>query len=536
MSMNTTDNHDSNHSTTNDPQGDNMNDDSNPQPQPALLIWTKPDGTTETGTFADIGQRYYADGYGQDGHSLTPAASPEATDEPEHFPMEGRDEDTDDEATEVPAPVVEVVTATAITAADVAEVVSRRTAAANRTDWTTAVHEDDREAAEADKAMLIAAGLTPGRTYFAPGTPLVQWGLDKWRTERQSLDDMPRLDVAAQEVAEAVRAERRDDTTVAYPSELRMEVDSGRLVLTRGGGGLQIERHGLQRLAAGFPGMLPGAAFRGTMTADETAYLWNSRASRRLSGSRDTVLRHRDAPDGSGRSLYAVVSSSYGAHDADAIAQDLARMTPGDVSGAVVYDADRAALTWELASMRDVPPVVGEVWKAGLRGGSKDDGTGSAWNSGAFWRAICCNLTTEVLETSRSRQRHRGQHVAEAFRVQLLEAWKAMGPAFDTFRNRWTVLADTAATDILGGDSVADAIANLVDQDKGLRDAVGIKRDALVAMLLQSHSSDPGDSLADVVNAVTRLHEAKLAIPARAAVEAHAGVMVMDFANRVVSA
>jgi hypothetical protein len=272
------------------------------------------------------------------------------------------------------------------------------------------------------------------------------------------------------------------------------------------------------------------------MTADETAYLWNSRAPRMLDAARSTVLRHRDAPDGSGRSLYAVVSPSYGAHDADAIAQDLARMAPGDVSGAVVYDADRAALTWELASMRDVPPVVGEVWKAGLRGGSKDDGTGSAWNSGAFWRAICCNLTTEVLETSRSRQRHRGQHVSERFRVQLLEAWKAMGPAFDTFRNRWTVLADTAATDILGGDSVTDAIANLVDQDKGLRDAVGIKRDALVAMLLQSHSNDPGDSLADVVNAVTRLHEAKLTIPARAAVEAHAGVMVMDFAGRVVSA
>ena len=531
--MNPNNNHDSNHSTTNDPQGETMNDDSNPQPQ--ILRWMKPDGTTETGIFADIGQRYYAEGYGQEGHSLTPVAA-EAADEPEHFPMEAHDEDTADEDTEVPSPVVEMVTATALTAADVAEVVSRRTAAADRTDWTTEVHEQDREAAEADAQMLRDAGLTPGRTLFAPGTPLVQWGLDKWRTERQKLDDMPRLDVAAQEVAAAVRAERRQDTEVAYPSELRMEVDGDRLVLTRGGGNLQIERHGLQRLAAGFPGLLPGAAFRGTMEAHETAYLWNSRAPRMIGESRNVVLRHRDAPDGSGRSLYAVVSPSYGAHDAGAIAQDLARVLPSDVSGTIAYDADRVSLSWELASMRDVPPVVGEVWKAGLRGGSKDDGTGSAWNSGAFWRAICCNLTTEVLETSRSRQRHRGEHVAERFRVQLFSAWKAMGPAFDTFRNRWTVLAETMATDVLGGDSVADAIANLVDQDKGLQRAAGIKRDALVAMLLQSHSNEPGDSLADVVNAVTRLHDSRLAIPARAAVEEHAGLMVMDFADRVVSA
>jgi hypothetical protein len=512
-------------------ENDNMEANTNTNDAAArILVWTKPDGPAETGTYAELGQRYYTEGYGKDGHSLRPlmAAAPEP------------DEDEDDAPT-VEGPTLSVVTATPtatvapspVTAAVVAETIARREGAADRKDWTTDVHEDDRKAAEADAQMLKDMGLTPGRTLFAPGTPLVRWGLDTWKAERVKLDAMPGLHESAEAIRAEVAAEDRIDTVVRFPSELTLEATTDGLIMSRGGGSLRIERHGLQRLAAAMPGMLPGAAFRSTMSADEIAHLWNSRAARGCGRppKGGLVLRHRRAADGEGRSLYAAVSTSYGAHDADDLVMDLAHILPGDMAGSIVYDADRVATSWEVLTTRDVPPVVGEVWKAGLKGGSRDDGTGSAWNSGAFWRAICCNLTTEVLETARSRQRHRGDHVATAFRAQLQAAMTALRPALDQFRDRWAVLADTPAVNVLGGVDVAEAIARMVDQQKGLRDAAGVKRDALVAMLLQSHSVEGGESLADVVNAVTRLHESKLPVRRVAAVEAQAGLLARTFAD-----
>ena len=83
---------------------------------------------------------------------------------------------------------------------------------------------------------------------------------------------------------------------------------------------------------------------------------------------------------------------------------------------------------------------------------------------------------------------------------------------------------------------MAEAIERLVVKTKhggDLAKAAGIKRDALVQMLLQSHSHEPGESLADVVNAVTRMHRER--VPARlvANVEAVAGVIARDLAGGV---
>jgi len=472
-------------------------------------IWTKPDGNKVEGPASELMEAYAMAGFAG---RLDPAEPPQEE------PAEAAPP-----AIEMPEPVVESI-----------EVVrDRRVAAADRTSWATEVHELDKASADRDEQMLKDMGLTPGRTLFAPGTPLVQWGLDKWRAERQAVESWPTMREAADAVRSQVIAERRvDDTVPAH--RLRMKVEGDRLVVHRGGGGLFLERHGLEQLASRCAGFLPPSNYVRSMTADEVAHLWNSRAERGLlKDTGDIVLRHRRSVDDVGRSIYAAVSTSYGVHDVHQVSMDLLRILGPDTPASLVYNPDRVSLAWEAMQMRDVPPVVGEVWKAGLKGGSRDDGKGSAWVLGALLRALCCNLTTEELETSRSRQRHRGHSVGINHRTQLRRAWQAVEPAMDAFASRWTTLAQTDATEVLGGDTVVEAIERLVASDKELRDAAGVKRDALVQMLLTGHAHEPGDTVADVVNAVTRLHESKLPVHRVSAVQARAGELAKAWALEV---
>ena len=509
----------------------NMNDSGS-----RLMAWTREGMDTVTGTWDEVGPQWVAAGMVG---SLNPVeVVPPAIEMPvvNRTAEEWQRERVAQEEQREPAPSLAESVASVIEVVE-PDMAERRLAAAGRRDWTCEVHHEDAASAQADADMLKAMGLTPGRTYFAPGTPLVQWGVDRWKAQGRELYGQPLLKDQADAIADAVAAERRGDVEVKA-ADLRMEVDGGGITVTRGGGGLRLERHGLERLCAGFPGMLPRRAYLKTMEAEEIADLWNSRAARgMLDDAPNRVLRYRDAVDGNGRSLYAVVSDAYGRCDVDATARILAETLPGSARGTLVYDPERVGLTWEVAAMGDVPPVVGEVWKVGLKGSTRDDASGSVKGGGMFWRALCCNLTTEELAAELMSQRHRGDDAAmvEKSRTRLAAQWAAVGPAVERFSDRWGRLKSTKATDVIGGEDVRDAIALLVKGDTDLVKAAGVERDALVQMLLQGHAHEPGETLADVVNAVTRLHEAKLPAANLAAVEEHAGMLARNWAGDIVA-
>jgi hypothetical protein len=558
------------------PQGENMTDNN----ETRRAIWTRTDGTTTEGPADEMMRRYAASGFAGSLAAVEPGQSAEDAAEAEWFaglnaarvevglkPHAFLSEDTDDEPTEDAAPrAVLMATPSAtvgqrepVTVESRAAMVTRRESAAERTGWAVDekdLHADDVTAAAADVRMLEKMGLTPGRTLFAPGTPLVSWGLDKWRQERTNLGDRPGLHAAASAVIGQVINEQREDLTIQDPTQLRLVNDGGALVLLdspNASNGVRLERSGLYALGGYYgrkgdaPPLLPPASFMSSMESDEIAELFNGRARRVLTNRSPVMLRTREASDGAGRSLYGVVSTQYGICDAD----EVARMLRDEVSdgahphrggadprASLVYDPNTTRLDFEITSMRDTPPVVGEVWKMGFKGSTGDaGGSGHRYQGmGAAFRAICCNLTTEELETAGLHQRHRGGNVADKIRQNIREGWGSLAPWFAEFANRWEVLSNVAAVDVLGGADMAEAIERLVVKTKHGKDlaaASGIKRDALVQVLLQSHSHEPGESLADVVNAVTRMHRER--VPARlvSKVEAVAGLMARDLAGTV---
>ena len=517
--------------------------------------WTRDNGTWTEGP-ADEMMRLYAasDFVGrlqpiEQGESLLDALTPNLEEDTDDDPTENIDQPRDVVAV---TPSATVGQHEPVTVSSLADMKERREKYADpiriRGQWTQVeVHDEDKAIAEADEKMLRDMGLTPGRTWYAPGTPLNSWGLDKWKVERRALDDAPRVADACRAIEQAVKDERRRDYTVEEPNRLRLELDSGALMLTHPDmtEPVRLERQGLRGLLARYGrktahdwhAILPPMSYLESMHREEIVEHFNQRAPRILANRPGLLLRTREAVDGYGRSLFGVVSPTYGVCDVDQVARMLREELPAEVAATMVYNPDETTMTFEAVSMRDVPPTVGEVWKVGLKGGTGDNGgTGSRYRGfGGFWRTVCRNLTTEELAAvDRLHQRHRGEGVADKIREQIRVGWDALRPAFEQFSNRWEVLNQTAAVDLFGGADVAEAIAEMVAKTthgKALVKASEIERDALVQMLLHTHSAEPGETVADVVNAVTRLHESR--VPARciAAVESVAGSMAREWSG-----
>lgn len=392
------------------------------------------------------------------------------------------------------------------------------------------VDERDRKAAEADADRLKAMGIVPGRTVFSPGTPLNMYGIDTWRRERQAAEEMPPIGPQCDEIIRRVHDEHRKDFN-AEVSDLRMRVDNGLLRLYRqsvGKEGVTIEQKGIEALANRTDRrILPNVGFLRTMVADEIAELWNSRAARL--GEKDTIrLRLRN---GTGVwSTYAVVSPKYGAFDVDKMCAEL-KAAAGDMPGSVVYNTNEVSLDVEGVSVKDTPPVVGEVWKAAFRGTTADDGTSALDFGGGFWRAVCRNLTSECLGITTYRRVHRGTMTSVADRIR--GAIASAESAFGVFADRWGALKRTPATSIFGGVDIEEAVKNLVDK-KHLAESVAIKRDTMVELILSGiRKEQDQDSLAAIVNAITRFHTERVAVPVLRRAEELAGSLVMELSDNL---
>lgn len=524
---------------TNHPQGEDMED----KNETRRLLFIREDGTRTEGTADDMMRAFHDAGCRGTLHEHVDSERPQSA--LDALTME----DTEDEATE------EVQTREVVTVTPSATVGQREPARltdiyrAYRQSVDTRTRAEQTADADADTAQWEKMGLTGPRLWQVAGTQMGAGAVACWNRERRDLANLPRLTDAAAEIRAEVKAERREDLTIDEPQKLRLENDGGVLVLHHPDwqteDALRLEPVGMRAFLAnygrntakGTSPILPPMGFLQSCTPDEVAKLWNSRAPRIMSGP-PRVLRTRIAPDGYGRSVFAVVSEKYAAVDVDQTVQMLADTIGPDATAELAYNATNAVLHYEVASMRDQPPTVGEFWKVGFRGSTGDAANKSSRGGGFAVRVECMNGILMSADLDPFNQRHRGsrQEVAEKIREAIRESWENLQPMWAGFSNRWEVMADTAAVDLFGGVDVADAIAAMVaktTEGKALVKASEVERDALVQMLLHTHSAEPGETVADVVNAVTRLHESRLPVARVAAVEAVAGRMVEAWAGGV---
>jgi len=355
----------------------------------------------------------------------------------------------------------------------------------------------------------------------------------QFRRSRLSWEALAAPQDALRDVYNAVQAEGRTDHLCSV-ADLRMDDDG--LIDVAGVGKFPLEHRPLSQLLARCGTFPRGASLMAALDPDVRAYVFNKQITK-ADPRQDVRLRTRTAGTGAARSLFACMSPGYGVFDADQMAILLAQKVGAlddDLRGEAHYDPKTTAFRFNVSHHKglDVNVQAGDVFRLGYRFRSNDAGGGSIIGSRYAERPVCLNMAiinTEEVQTLHARHTGRMRHVAEAVEAMLnVEADVLAG-----FAGAWGILRDTDATAIFAGESTEDRIAEIAD----LTGDVGVQRDALVEILLGGFADEPGDTVADLVNAVTRAHtnEALDRLQMQA-IEERAGELVPILARRCAEA
>ena len=459
------------------------------------LTWTRPDGTTKTGGKDAIMRAFYEAGYAG---TIAPAPA-------------------------VPAPVPAVAVAAPVVSAGFHDLV---------------VDEEKGAKIEAAAAKVRAAGFALPDPWFAPGTRLMQVGVDKYRTTYGKWADRPLAGQSMESVAQRIREERRTDFVVRL-GDLRMDASGG--LGRKGSASSPIESTAWPRIY----GMLrDGGVLRdgGKLLMDlepaTRAMVVNERLAACDPDKEVKIGLRRNASTG-GWAVFRAVSTRYPTDgQADAV---LASMAKGikDLGwrGSVVYDTGTTRVSWDACHMADpvsLDPAVGDVFRAGVKGGTHDAGGGRFWLVAFAGRIVCINCTIMDAYAPGIEQVHRGSMAAVLAGIPRVVS-KAVS-IIPTFATDWRKLRNTPvkgfAWDGVVSPSQAREIEDVPTALRALSAAGkldhGTARDALVQHMLNAHKAEPGTgSLADVLNAATRAaHEGLVDAIQRDVLERQAGALV----------
>lgn len=445
----------------------------------------------------------------------------------------------------VPAPVVQ---SPAVVAAPVTATVT-----------DPAISESGKARAQADELLAREGGFSPAAPIYSIGTRVNSMGVENARKEQVEHAQKPFAIDAARDLVAQVRREDRQDLLPIETGSLRMD-KTGRLVVGDPATP-PTERYPLTARAFGsvfsrFP-CASGVSYLRSCPEKLRAINFNHWATevQRLEaldenrGKNLTVLRTRKGE--TGREVFAAVTPSYTAFDADKIGQALALAFPEDARASVDYDGDR--LRFEGLWVSDVAAnefVAGEFFKAGVIIRSDDTGGGSIRVQSVLWRNLCLNLI--ILDRSIGvdvRIRHQGsvQKLAAEFRKAFNRALSSVNP----FRVAWTgAMAEqneafvrsvqgTTSEDLssLPPTGVLPGVFNGI-LERELVPVQGRRKD-VIPKLLEMHAQDEareayGVSRASVVNAFTRYaHQVETDPFAADLIRAGAGQLLSSRAGRL---
>ncbi len=349
--------------------------------------------------------------------------------------------------------------------------------------------------------MLADRGIALPPPLFTPGTRVVKMGDDNFRTSRVAWENQADIVDAMRDVWRTVNAEKRHDKVVAV-RDIKMN-DNG--MIDFGEGELPFEANGLMQFFSRNNLLFPrGGAYLRDIRTEERAWNVNTRIAAAGTGYDKTVVLRIRNINGKPQ-VFAAVSEGYTAFDADKVVEVLGKALKGSgMRGEVIYDPTTTNLrvTGMYHADKVVDLAAGDVFKVGVQFKANDTGGGAIIGDAVAWRNLCLNLI--IIGTGKKnlvRRTHRG--ALNDVKVDMTAAAEEASVIFADFADMWGALRQTKASDVFESDTVADIFAELAD----MRELdLGVKRDTAVELLLKGWSNEPGDTLADIVNAVTSVH------------------------------
>lgn len=361
-------------------------------------------------------------------------------------------------------------------------------------------------------------------TFFAWGTR-GSW-LDKAKRARAELHAMPLHRELAEEARRVVSAEGRRGDVVDFSSVAYGQDD--RLRTRQGSHGARCTPQALKQLLARADA--PGGAYlcdpridgllrephvnhwlgvrRGVEAATRRA---NADANRKAPAPQQTKLLSK--LDGlGGRCVYGVVGPRY-PHDygMDRVIADVQGMFPGEARGTLHYDAATTRWRVDAAVGAEFEPVVGDVYRLGVRYGAHDAGGGSYFADLYGIRVRCVNFTKIKGLKRLGRVRHVGS--VDELQARVKELVGAGAEAMEGYAEAVREANESAIVER----SLNHGDARLVFHalvEGGYAPAPGGDRDAAVEAYHNAWLVEPGHTRLDFVNAITRAaHEAPWSSP-----------------------
>jgi len=343
------------------------------------------------------------------------------------------------------------------------------------------------ERIQLQESWLAKAGFAMAPPLYAPGTRVLPLGDQNFRVERQRVERLPVFRDAADLVTAEIRTENRRDVNVPL-RELSM-TDHGTLMVGEAEHALELGAFTQLATLCGF-GM--GARY---LAERCDAPLRADNVNAQLAKAKDRVLTLRTRSHGDDqRQAFAVVTPTYAAVDTDAVLGK-ALMPLMDARVEMLYDGagSRATALWMPDQVVDL--AAGDIFKAGVRIETDDTGRGRVRVSAVVFRNRCLNLlvigegTVETVSAV-----HKGDPGAILAKVEAgIDGARAKVADFlGAWGHARTVRVDPEVT-----------IRRWVE-DKKLGPIGDKARDAIVEALLSAWQHEPGDTLADCVNAVSR--------------------------------
>jgi len=420
--------------------------------------------------------------------------------------------------------------------------------AASKPDLRPGVDVDPEAAAriKAAEQFLKARGFAAPPPWFAAGTEMLPEGRAKFGSLARRHEELPLFKDAARAVIDQIEKERRHDVVVGDARAMRLLPDG---TLSRGKGSIPLEPNALKGLISRFPKAFPSSwEFLALLSPTDRADVVNAQLSRLHEwyedDKRNLRLRCRDID---GWRAFAAVSPSYMPMDGDdvlrAYTHAFSSLGLEEPRGAIAYNGETTDVviraSWH--APQTFRPSVGDVFESGITGRTNDSGNGSHRGGNAFTRIVCINCTTVDFGDTSMRRVHKGSRTQdltaqglERIRSDVQTLVAQSGRAAEFFLQQWGVLRDTPIEKVtVGGKRHTDpktmlkALVSSGDLD------ADTARDTTVKALLAAYDKEPGQSLADVFNAVTRAaHDGLLDEIERWRLERAAGSLLPVLASR----
>lgn len=338
---------------------------------------------------------------------------------------------------------------------------------------------------QAQEILLSKAGFALAPPLFAAGTRVLPLGDENFRLERQRVDALPMYADAVSDLAAVVRAEDRRDIDVPL-RDLRMDDMGQLLVLGEVHHVTEDAFHQLMTVA----GIGIGARYLAGCPGDLRA----TNVNRQAQHQRNRTVRLRTRGNTSQRAVFAVVTTTYTAVDTERVVEAVVGLLR-DAHAEVVYDGTGAQVTALFMPDEIVDLAAGDVFKTGVRISTDDTGRGRIRVEAVAFRNRCLNLIVigeGTVETVSAVHKGDPTRILDTVMSGVDDARGKIGDFLAAWGHARTVEVD-----------VPDTFRRWVDERK-LGPIPSRDRDQAVETLLTSWQTEPGGTLADAVNAVTR--------------------------------